>query len=278
MRITIKKGLDIPIQGDPEPVIGSASNVSTVAVMGTDVIGLRPSMAVREGDPVRLGQRLFTDKRNPEVQFTAPGSGQVIAINRGARRALQSVVIRLDGDAAEDYESFSPSQLPAIDAAKVRQILLESGLWTALRTRPYSHIPSPDQRPAAVFVTAIDTNPLAADPALIINADADAFANGLQVIARLTDGSVYVNTAPDAGIACPDDTQFRHTEFAGPHPAGLVGTHIHFLEPVSEKKTVWHIGYQHVMAICRRASGQVSLSSCRERRRPADYASSADRS
>ncbi|MEJ2172036.1 MAG: Na(+)-translocating NADH-quinone reductase subunit A [Woeseiaceae bacterium] len=251
MRITIKKGLDIPIQGDPEPVIGSASNVSTVAVMGTDVIGLRPSMAVREGDSVRLGQRLFTDKRNPEVQFTAPGSGQVIAINRGARRALQSVVIRLDGDAAEDYESFSPSQLPAIDPAKVRQILLESGLWTALRTRPYSHIPSPDQRPAAVFVTAIDTNPLAADPALIINADADAFTNGLQVIARLTDGSVYVNTAPDAGIACPDDAQFRHTEFAGPHPAGLVGTHIHFLEPVSEKKTVWHIGYQHVMAIGR---------------------------
>ena len=161
------------------------------------------------------------------------------------------MVIRLDGDAAEDYEAFSPSQLPAVDAARVREILLESGLWTALRTRPYSHIPSPDQRPAAVFVTAIDSNPLAADPALIINADADAFANGLQVVARLTEGNVYVNTGPDSGIACPADSQFRHTEFAGPHPAGLVGTHIHFLEPVSEKKTVWHIGYQHVMAIGR---------------------------
>jgi Na+-transporting NADH:ubiquinone oxidoreductase subunit A len=251
MRVTIKKGLNIPIQGDPEPVISAAAAVHSVAVMGTDVNGLRPSMAVSDGDQVRLGQTLFTDKRNPRVKFTAPGSGQITAINRGARRALQSVVIRLDGDAAEDYEAFSPSQLPAVDAARVREILLESGLWTALRTRPYSHIPSPDQRPAAVFVTAIDSNPLAADPALIINADADAFANGLQVVARLTEGNVYVNTGPDSGIACPADSQFRHTEFAGPHPAGLVGTHIHFLEPVSEKKTVWHIGYQHVMAIGR---------------------------
>jgi len=252
MRITIKKGLTVPIDGQPEQVIDAVADVRSVAVLGADVIiGLRPSMAVRKGDRVRLGQTVFTDKRNPRVQFTAPAAGEVVAINRGARRALQSVVIRLDGDAAEEFSAYSPQQLPQLEAADVRQNLLASGLWTALRTRPFSRIPSPESRPAAIFVTAIDTNPLAPDPAVIIGAAADAFADGLQVIARLTDGHVYVSTAPNAGIACPDAQQFRHAEFAGPHPAGLAGTHIHFLEPVSQHKTVWHIGYQHVIAIGR---------------------------
>jgi Na+-transporting NADH:ubiquinone oxidoreductase subunit A len=134
-------------------------------------------------------------------------------------------------------------------------VLLASGLWTALRTRPFSHVPDPASQPAAIFVTAIDTNPLAADPAVIIAAAGDAFEHGLQVISRLSDVNVYVCTAPGSGILCPDDKQFRHAEFAGPHPAGLVGTHIHFLDPVSEAKTVWHLGYQHVIAIGRLFTG-----------------------
>ncbi|MDH3532489.1 MAG: NADH:ubiquinone reductase (Na(+)-transporting) subunit A, partial [Gammaproteobacteria bacterium] len=160
MRINITKGLTVPIDGQPEQVIDAVADVRSVAVLGVDVIiGLRPSMAVREGDRVRLGQTVFTDKRNSQVQFTAPGAGEVVAINRGARRALQSVVIRLDGDAAEEFAAYSPQQLPQLEAAAVRQNLLASGLWTALRTRPFSHIPSPESRPAAIFVTAIDTNP-----------------------------------------------------------------------------------------------------------------------
>jgi Na+-transporting NADH:ubiquinone oxidoreductase subunit A len=122
-------------------------------------------------------------------------------------------------------------------------------MWTSIRTRPFSKIPSPDTRPHAVFVTAIDTNPLAADPSLIIAEEVDSFAHGLQVVAKLTDGRLYMCTAPDSGLACPDGEQFVQAEFDGPHPAGLVGTHIHFLDPVSEHKTAWHIGYQDVIAI-----------------------------
>jgi Na+-transporting NADH:ubiquinone oxidoreductase subunit A len=106
MRIKIKKGLDIPIKGEPEKAISDGAEVKTVAAVATDVSGIRPRMAVQEGDRVRLGQVLYHDKRNPEVPFTAPGAGEVIAINRGARRALQSVVIRLDGDDAESFESW----------------------------------------------------------------------------------------------------------------------------------------------------------------------------
>lgn len=255
MRITIKKGLDIPIRGRPEQAIFEAARVRTVAALGTDVHGLRPGMAVKVGDRVRLGETLFVDKRNPEVRFTAAGAGEVIAINRGAKRALQSVVIRLDGDEAIEFESFTAEQLPRLERETVQKNLLRSGLWTALRTRPMSRIPLPGTQPAALFVTAMDSNPLAADPAVIITESAEsaaAFASGLQVIARLTDGPVYVCTGPDSGIfdaAAPGMDRFRHGEFAGPHPAGLVGTHIHYLEPVGTDKTVWHLGYQDVIAI-----------------------------
>jgi Na+-transporting NADH:ubiquinone oxidoreductase subunit A len=208
-------------------------------------------MAVQEGDRVRLGQVLYHDKRNPEVPFTAPGAGEVIAINRGARRALQSVVIRLEGDEAESFKSWDPSQLETLDSEEVRGNLIASGLWTTLRTRPFSRIPTPGATPAAIFVTAIDTNPLAIDPAFFISKDPEAFDNGLKVLSRIAECPIYLCTAPDSGIECPHPEQFHHVEFDGPHPAGLVGTHIHFVMPVGKTRTVWHIGYQHVMAFGR---------------------------
>jgi Na+-transporting NADH:ubiquinone oxidoreductase subunit A len=251
MRIKIKKGLDIPIKGEPEKAISDGAAVKTVAAVATDVSGIRPRMAVQVGDRVRLGQVLYHDKRNPEVPFTAPGAGEVIEVNRGARRALQSVVIRLDGDDAESFESWPASELATLDQEAVRSNLIASGLWTTLRTRPFSRIPAPDETPAAIFVTAIDTNPLAIDPAFFIEQDSEAFENGLKVLSRIADCPVYLCTAPDSGIKCPESDRFRHAEFEGPHPAGLVGTHIHFLEPVGKNKTVWHIGFQHVTALGR---------------------------
>ena len=249
MRIKIRKGLDIPIKGEPEKAISDGAEVKTVAAVATDVSGIRPRMAVQEGDKVRLGQVLYHDKRNPEVPFTAPGAGEVVAINRGARRALQSVVIRLEGDDAESFKSWSASELGTLEQQEARGNLIASGLWTTLRTRPFSRIPAPDANPDALFVTAIDTNPLAVDPAFFIEKEAEAFQNGLTVLSRIADCPIYLCTAPDSGIECPASERFHHAEFEGPHPAGLVGTHIHFLAPVGKNRTVWHIGYQHVMAI-----------------------------
>jgi Na+-transporting NADH:ubiquinone oxidoreductase subunit A len=249
MHIKIKKGLDIPLPGKPEQTISRGPDVTSVALVGPDTNDLKPRMLVQAGDRVRLGQPLFTDKSNPGVNFTSPGSGIVAAVNRGERRILQSVVVNLDGDDAVEFSTYPAADLAKLDGEAARKNLLESGLWTALRTRPFSKIPAPDAEAHAIFVTAIDTNPLAADPAMVIERDPEAFANGLAVLSRLTDGPVYVCTAPTSGIAVPDGEQFRHAEFSGPHPAGLAGTHIHFLEPVSEQKIVWHIGYQDVIAI-----------------------------
>ena len=249
LQYKIKKGLDIPISGSPVQEISAGASVSSVALIGPDTVDLKPGMLVAVGDKVKLGQPLFTDKQNPGVLFTSPGSGVVTAVNRGERRVLQSVVITLEGDDEEQFSSFSKSEWQNISEKDARDNLLASGLWTAFRTRPFSKIPGPEDKPAAIFVTAIDTNPLAANPDIIVARNSEAFANGLDIVSKLTDGTVHLCTAPDSSITCPDNEKIQSSQFRGPHPAGLVGTHIHFLHPVSEDRVVWHIGYQDVIAI-----------------------------
>ncbi len=245
--IKIRRGLDLPISGAPEQVIHDGPSVSAVALLGGDYAGMKPTMAVEVGDRVKLGQLLFTDKKNEAVRFTSPAAGVVTAINRGERRVFQSLVIAIEGDEELTFAEYSADQLATIDRARVVENLVASGLWTALRTRPYSKVPVIDTVPGSIFVTAMDTNPLAADPTMIIAEREQDFVNGLRVLTRLTDGPVHVCSA--AGVtAMPACEGVTSHEFAGPHPAGLVGTHIHFIDPVSEHKSVWHIGYQDVLA------------------------------
>ncbi|MDT0497848.1 Na(+)-translocating NADH-quinone reductase subunit A [Algiphilus sp. W345] len=248
-RIKIKKGLDVPLAGAPQQIIEAAVPVSCVALIGADYIDMKPSMLVEQGDRVKLGQPLFEDKRNPGVLFTAPAAGIVSAINRGARRVLQSVVIEVDGDEAIDFGSHAVSALPQLARETVRDQLVQSGLWTALRTRPYNKTPAIDAVPAAIFVSALDTNPLAADPAVVLAERAEDFKNGLAVLSRLTEGELFVCKAPGSSIPLPELPSLRVAEFEGPHPAGLVGTHMHFLKPVGATRSNWHIGPQDVVAI-----------------------------
>ena len=252
MQITIKKGLDVPISGRPAQTIGSGHGVHAVGLTGSDYVGLKPRLLVAEGERVALGQPLFIDKANPKVQFTAPGTGVVAAINRGARRALQGLVIELDeaGDDARRFTAFSEAEIASADPQALRDQLQASGMWTALRTRPFSRIPQADaEPPRSIFVTAIDTRPLAPDPQVIIAARPDDFLQGLSVLARLGAGAVHVCTAAGVEMPLPEYGNIQSAEFEGPHPAGLPGTHIHFLDPVGSDRTVWHIGYQDVIAI-----------------------------
>ena len=244
----IKKGLDLPISGAPEQQIQSGNAVTQVAVLGEEYIGMRPTMHVQVGDAVKQGQVLFEDKKNPGVKFTAPASGKIAAVNRGAKRVLQSVVIDVAGDEKETFEKFAADKLSGVAREQVQSQLVDSGLWTALRTRPFSKIPELGSVPNSIFVSAMDTNPLAADPTVIIAARSDDFVNGLNVLSNLTDGKLFVTKAPGALVDIGNAKVDTH-EFAGPHPAGLVGTHIHMLDPVGPSKKVWHINYQDVIAI-----------------------------
>lgn len=256
--INIKRGLDLPIAGAPAQRIEAGRPVRSVAVIGFDYPTMKPTMAVQVGDRVKLGQLLFSDKKSPGVNYTAPGAGVVSAVHRGEKRVLQSVVIDLDGDEEVTFASYSPAQLDGLSSEQVRENLQQSGLWTALRTRPFSKVPAIDATPASIFVTAIDTHPLAADPAVIIAEQAEAFEAGLKVLGNLA--KVFLCKAPNASLPGESLAKVQVESFNGPHPAGLAGTHIHFLDPVGASKSVWSIGYQDVIAVGKLfTSGRLSV-------------------
>lgn len=248
---TINRGLNLPITGAPEQRIEAGPKVRSVAVIGFDYVGMKPTMSVKVGDRVKTGQLLFTDKKTEGVQYTAPATGVISAINRGEKRVLQSVVIDVEEDEFESFSAYQASELSSLSREKVKENLVSSGLWTAFRTRPFSKVPAPASEPVAIFVTAIDTHPLAADPAVVIAEAKEDFSNGLEVIGRLTSGKVYLCVAPNADIPSLDNDQLHVSTFGGVHPAGLPGTHIHMLEGASLKRVMWHVGYQDVIAIGR---------------------------
>ncbi|MBL8464602.1 MAG: Na(+)-translocating NADH-quinone reductase subunit A [Thauera sp.] len=245
--IRIKRGLDLPITGAPEQRIEAGRPVRSVAVIGFDYHGMKPTMAVQVGDRVKLGQVLFSDKKTPGVTFTAPGAGTVSAIHRGEQRLLQSVVIDLEGDEAVEFARYGDAEIDRLDDPAVRTNLIDSGLWTALRARPFSKVPAIDAKPHSIFVTAMDTHPLAADPTVVIAEYKDDFARGVRVLARIA--PVVVCHADGARMPCSGLADVRTEAFAGPHPAGLAGTHIHFLDPVHAEKSVWSLNYQDTIAV-----------------------------
>ena len=247
--ITITEGIDIPIAGAPSQTITKTKSTNFVALVGSDYIGMLPSMRVKVGVKVKKGQVLWEDKKNPGVLFTAPAGGIITAINRGNKRKLNSLVIEVDDTIVpESFTKYNIEDLSQLSRKTIQQQLNNSGLWIALRTRPFSKVPTLNSTPNSIFVTAIDTHPLAANPETIIAKHQQDFVNGLTILKQLTDGKVFVCTAPEVSIP---SNNIQQVTFSGPHPAGLVGTHISFLDPVSTDKTVWHIGYQDVIAVGR---------------------------
>jgi Na+-transporting NADH:ubiquinone oxidoreductase subunit A len=247
--IKIRRGLDLPILGSPNQSIEDSPQIRQVALVGFDYQGMKPTMAVQVGDKVKLGQELFSDKKIPGVVFTSPAAGTVSAINRGDQRVFHSIVIDVEGNDAVEFAKYSANELAALSRADVQKNLVASGLWTALRTRPYSKTPALDAKPSSIFVQAMDTNPLAANPAVVIAAKPDAFASGLTALARLTEGKLFVCHAGGANLPKAQGANISYETFGGVHPAGNSGTHIHFLDPVNAHKTVWTIGYQDVIAV-----------------------------
>ena len=260
----IEKGLDLPIPGKPIQVVRGTSPCSQVAVMADDFPGMKARMHVQEGDIVKRGQVLFEDRKNPGVLHTSPGAGRVIGIHRGEKRALQSVAIDLsDGerrgepgpDEFASFENFTGAAPDTLTREQIRALLVESGLWTAVRERPFSKVPSPDGDADAFFITAMDTHPHAPLPEVVLEDQMDDFVLGTKLLAKLIDGPTYVCVSEHSEIGdmtrknAPENV--RVERFAGPHPAGTVGLHIHQLRPVNRERRVWHIGYQDVASIGR---------------------------
>ena len=246
-KFNLRKGLDLPVAGTPEQKVYDHVTPKTVAVLGRDYMGLKPRLCVTEGDSVGAGAPILFHKDTPTVFVTSPVSGRVKAINRGYRRVLISVEIEIDPDAAPPLDFSDIGDPDTSDGIAER--LQTAGLWTSFRTRPYSKVPPAIARPQAIFVNAMDTEPLAPDPAIVIASNQDAFLLGLKTITALCEGPTYVCKAPDASVPGEAVPGVEFAEFSGPHPAGLTGTHLHFLNPPSAERTVWTIGYQDVIAI-----------------------------
>ena len=248
--IRIKKGLDIPIYGTPAEDIVDSKKSRSVAVLGNDYVGMKPTMLVEEGDSVSLGQPLFEDKKNPGVLITSPAGGKIEAINRGDRRALQSIVIEVEAEEkAEEFKSFTTEELVSATSESVRYQLITSGMWAAFRTRPYSKIPSVDSSPSNVFISVLDTEPLSPDPEKIVNFRLEDFNFGISVLKRLIDCPIHISVSENSSLEIIEDEQVKKHRFSGPHPAGLVGTHMHYISPASLTNVNWTIGYQDLTAI-----------------------------
>ena len=257
--INIKKGLDVPMAGAPDA--RGVPNVATqqtahVALLGGDYQGLRPAMAVQEGDHVKCGSLLFTDKQNAAARYTAPVAGRVVAINRGHRRALLSVVV----ERSAKQEHATINRLPSLRAAGIQKLkpqtiadaLIETGLWCALRTRPFSKTPptlTADTGPKALFVNVMDTSPLALSPQVFLEGHAEMLTTGLRVLSQLVACPIYVCHGQDISPPPDDIPRVEYHAFGGKHPAGLAGTHMHFLAPVGRGRANWWINYQDVAAI-----------------------------
>ncbi len=231
---------------------GKAGSTRSVALLGCDYVGLKPTMLVAEGDKVLLGQPLFRDKKNPGVSFTSPACGRISAINRGLKRKLISVVIDLEGEQQVELNSYSDSTLRELPTQTIIDDLLTSGLWTGLRTRPFSKVADPAQQAHSLFINAMDTNPLAANPVVLMASELRCFTIGVNLLAKLPQHKTYV--CVDRKVdALLKQSEFADSvsayEFRGPHPSGLTGTHIHYLEPAGVGKLIWSINYQDVIAI-----------------------------
>ncbi len=244
----ITKGLDLPIAGLPEQSIVQGPEVTQVGLVGPDYVGMKPSMLVQPGDRVKLGQPLFSDKKCEGVMYTSPGAGRVIDVSRGDRRVFQSVSVELDGDETVEFPVLG-ERFDSCTRDDLVGLLAESGLWTSLRTRPFSKVPDLGSVPRSIFVQAIDSNPLAVNPLPVIREKERAFQFGVMALKKLTDGAVYVCRPTAISLPGDDIPGVQRAEFEGPHPAGLPGTHIHLLDPVGPGKVVWHINYQDVIAI-----------------------------
>ena len=249
--IKIRRGMNIPLSGQPTGEV-VAAGCRHVALVGPDYVGMKPTMSVAVGDSAQKRQEIFADKKIAGVIYTAPASGRVAAINRGARRVFQSLVIEVD-DAAEPkhFQRYTPEEARQLSADTVKSVLTDSGQWTGIRVRPYSKVADPATTPAGLFITAIDTQPLALDPAAVIAESPEAFMLGQDILAQLVDCPVYLCCEAGTEIPRGEHSRIERADFSGPHPAGLVGTHIHYLLGASLSTLAWHVGYQDVIAIGR---------------------------
>lgn len=251
--IRLKKGFDINLAGKAASTIAPTEQPETFAIKPTDFHGIyMPKPVVKEGDQVKAGSVLFHDKKNEQIVFTAPVSGEVVEIKRGEKRKL--LEIKILADKTIDYISFnkySVSDLANLTREKALEQLLASGVWVNIVQRPFGVVADPAEKPKSIFISAFDSGPLAPDYNILFKGQEQFFQAGIDILKKFTAGSVHVNVHSEREIS-PVFSQVKGAElnkFSGPHPSGCVGVQIHHLDPVNKGDVVWTLNPQGVIQI-----------------------------
>ncbi|MDD4158994.1 MAG: Na(+)-translocating NADH-quinone reductase subunit A [Proteiniphilum sp.] len=237
-RITIKKGLRIPLLGECEETLRGTVTSELVRICPDDFQGITPRLAVRAGDTVKAGAPLFYEKNHPGMLFASPVSGVVTAIERGEKRRI--LYIEIKADQTTDYVDYGRKNVAALSGEEVKQSILDAGIWFLIGQRPYDVVAAPGKAPRDIFVTGFDTAPLAPDYDFVLQGQEADLQAGFDALAKLTAGKVYLSVSPKT--TCKGLREAKNvvlTEFDGPHPAGNVGVQINHLRPVNRGETVW---------------------------------------
>jgi len=249
--VKLKKGFDIRIKGIAEKQLAGFADPTMFGVKPVDFPGLTPKLNVKEGSQVLAGAILFHDKLRPEIRFTSPVSGKVVAIERGDRRKILEVVIEKEGNGSIDFGKCNLSEL---SGERVKESLLTSGLWPSIRQRPYHIVANPHDIPKSVFITGFDSSPLAPDYDFILeNSNISYYRTGLFALTKLANGKInlVLKDKSGAGRFFSDIPGVEIHYFSGPHPSGNPGIHIHHIDPVNKGEVVWFTNLQDVSIIGR---------------------------
>lgn len=249
--IRIKKGLNIRLQGKADKIFVKAERAATYGIRPTDFPGLIPKVVVKPDDKVKAGSPLFYDKYRPEVLFTSPVNGTVLAINRGERRRVLEVVVK--ADTSDDFVTFTKASPASLSRDEVVANIQQSGLWPAIRQRPYNIIANASDEPKAIFISGFDTAPLAPDYDFVVKGCETDFQTGIDALRKLTKGKIHLNLSSEypASKVFTGAKGVQLNYFNGPHPAGNTGVQIHHLDPINKGEVVWALSPQHVIAIGR---------------------------
>lgn len=249
--IRLRKGLDIKILGIAAKQLESAPASATFALKPTDFIGISaiPKLCIQVGDSVKAGDPVFFDKARPDIKYSAPSSGKLMEVRRGAKRKIIEIVFEKDADI--QYREFPMESVESMDRDAVVGRLLDAGAWPLIRQRPYNTVARPEDRPKAIVVSGFDSSPLAADVDFVLRGKKVAFQNGLEVLRRMTEGQVHLNLSsdhkPTDALNLAQNVQINW--FSGPHPAGNVGVQMHHIDPINKGDVIWHVRPQDVITL-----------------------------
>ncbi len=247
----LKRGHNIRLKGAPTSNVTEVG-VRTFALQPPNFIGISPipKVTVIEGDEVMAGDVLFYDKKRPAIKYVSPVSGEIVSVNRGAKRSIAEVVILADKE--QRYKVSKEIDLDKASREEIVNFLLDSGGWPLIRQRPYDIVPDPGRVPDNIFVTTFDTAPLAPDSALVVRDREKEFSTGIKLLSMLTSGKVHLGLSANGKSSPPPVfTETNHSDkhwFAGPHPTGNVGVQIHHIDPIG-KGMVWVLGVQEVITL-----------------------------